>query len=329
MKRDLNLDTLKGFLTILVVYGHISYGLFSIEKLQFLSRISSFIYFFHMPIFLATSAIFIKGNYTYLIKRASLILLPYAFWFSYEHKMMFFENTGVFFAKLFMGNWHSTESIIWFLPTLFSLNFLIYLFIKGQTFLKIILLFSSISTFIFSSKIAIIHNYIPFGIDVALYLFILTYLIKVTYQHKHYILNIAYYPMIIIMILTSTFLLFTFEPIKTLSRFHARVDLAQFSVPVTIIGYMSFIVLSISIFIFFMKVRSSKKLAFVGRYSFPIFLMHLTVLYKLPELIKFDNLILKLLLMIITFVLSILIPIIVSRILMTISDKFKYIGLSK
>jgi peptidoglycan/LPS O-acetylase OafA/YrhL len=262
---------------------------FSIEKLQLSSRISSFIYFFHIPLFLGMSAIFIKGNYNWLIKRATLILLPYVFWFLYEHKIMFFENTNVFFAKLFMGNWDSTKSIIWFLPALFSLNFLVFLFIKGSKVFKMILLIASILTFILSNQIVIIHNHIPFGIDVALYLFILTYFIKATYEHKDFIEKIKF-PIIIIMILTSTFVIFTFEPLKTLSRFHARIDLAQFSVPVTIIGYISFIILSISIFIAFMKIKSNKILAFVGLYSFPIFLMHLTVLYKLPELIKFDNL---------------------------------------
>lgn len=46
MKRDLKLDSLKGFLTLLVVYGHIPFDLFIIEKTVVLKYISAFIFFF-------------------------------------------------------------------------------------------------------------------------------------------------------------------------------------------------------------------------------------------------------------------------------------------
>ncbi|TRX13403.1 acyltransferase family protein [Flavobacterium gawalongense] len=328
MKRDFNLDFLKGFLIILVVYGHIPFEFFSIEKSSLLSNIGSLIYFFHMPLFFTVSALFIKSSYDWLIKRASLILAPYLFWFFYGNRRIFIENTDVFFGKLFMGNWHSIESVLWFLPALFSLNVLVFLFYKGTGLFKSILFMGSLLTFVFANKIIVVHNLIPFGLDVALYIFLLTYFIRFTYENKNLIekFNI---PLLMIMTIISFLLLFQLEPIKTHTQWHSRVDLAQFSVPTTIVGYISFMILNISIFILFLKIKSNHMLAFIGTYSFPIFLMHLMILYRLPMLFKFDNLVSNLLFMVITFILSITVPIVVSRVLMRISDKFKYIGLVK
>ena len=267
-----------------------------------------------------------KGSFNWLKKRVSLVLLPYLFWFFYEHKRMLLDNTDVFFIKLFMGNWNSLQSIIWFLPALFSLNLIVFLFNNGSNFFKSILLVVSFLTFVFSNQISSIHNIIPFGIDVALYMFVLTYFIRFIYENKKIVekINILW---VFIIIPMATFILFYFEPIKTYSHFHSRIDLTQFSVPATVVGYISFIFLSLSIFILFLKIKSNRILAFVGLYSFPIFLIHITILYKLPELLKFDNLILNISFMILTFILSIVIPIGLSKILMRISNKFKYIGL--
>jgi fucose 4-O-acetylase-like acetyltransferase len=328
MKRDLNLDSLKGFLIILVVYGHMPFEFFSIEKSSLLSNIGSFIYFFHMPLFLGVSAIFIRPSYEWLIKRTSLILVPYVFWFFYNHRMMFREDPDGFFTKLFMGNWASLESIFWFLPALFSLNVLVFLFYKENIFIKFILIISSLLLFVFSSKIMLMHSFIPFGVDVALYIFILTYLMRLLYENRNLIEKLSI-PLLMIMILISSLLMFYFEPIKTHTQWYSRIDLAQFSVPITIVGYISFIILNLSIFLFFLKIKSNQILALVGTYSFPIFLMHLMILYKLPLLFKFDNNIYNLFFMVVTFILSIVVPIIFSKVLMKISEKFKYIGLVK
>jgi hypothetical protein len=243
----------------------------------------------------------------------------------FNHRIMFREDPYVFFAKLFMGNWASLESIFWFLPALFSLNVLVFLFYKGKKFTLII---SSLFVFVFSSKIMLVHNFIPFGLDVALYIFILTYLMRLLYENRNLREKLSI-PLLMIMILISSFLIFYFEPIKTHTQWYSRIDLAQFSVPITIVGYISFIILNLSIFLFFLKIKSNQILALVGTYSFPIFLMHLMILYKLPLLFKFDNNIYNLFFMVVTFILSIVVPIIFSKVLMKISEKFKYIGLVK
>lgn len=328
MKRDLNLDSLKGFLIILVVFGHFPFEFFSIERSTILIDIIAFVYFFHMPLFLSISALFIKSDYNWLIKRASLILIPYLFWFLYDHRIMLLIAPRDFFTKLFMGNWASLESIFWFLPALFSLNVLFFLFYKGNKFVKIILFAISLLVFVFSNKIMLIHNAIPFGIDVALYILILTFFVKLVYENRNKLEKINM-PLSILIIIISSLNLFYFEPIKMHTQWHSRIDLAQLSVPITILGYISFIILNVFIFLLFLKIKSNQLLSFVGTYSFPIFIMHLMILYKLPLLVKFDNIILNAFFMVLTFILSIILPIVFSKILMRISDKFKYLGLVK
>lgn len=257
MKRDLNLDSLKGFLIILVVFGHLPFEFFSIERSTILIDIIAFVYFFHMPLFLSISALFIKSDYSWLIKRASLILIPYLFWFLYDHRIMLLIAPRDFFTKLFMGNWASLESIFWFLPALFSLNVLFFLFCKGKKLVRIILFALSLLVFIFSNKIMLMHNLIPFGIDVALYIFILTFFIKFVYENKKWIEKINI-PLSIIIIVICSLLLFYFEPVKMHTQWHSRIDLAQFSVPITILGYLSFIILNVFVFLLFLKIKSNQ-----------------------------------------------------------------------
>ena len=250
------------------------------------------------------------------------------FWFLYEKKKMIIENTDVFFTKLFMGNWASLESIFWFLPALFSLNFFFFLFFKNNRITKSTLIVDSFLMFVFANHIMSFHNLMPFGLDVALYIFILAYLIRLIYENKNWIKNLNLL-MLIVAIIISSLLLFYFEPIKMHTQWHSRIDLAQFFVPVTVIGYVSFIVINLSIFTLFLKIKPNRVLEFIGTYSFPIFIMHLIILYNLPLRIKLDTTILNLLFMVLTFMLAIVLPIFLSKVLMKLSDKFKYIGLVK
>lgn len=328
MKRDLNLDSLKGFLIILVVFGHFPFEFFSIEKPSILINFIAFVYFFHMPLFLSISTLFIKSDYNWLIKRASLILTPYLFWFLYYHWPILITAPNDFFTKLFMGNWASLKSVFWYLPALFSLNVLFFLFYKQNKFFKIIFIAISFLVYVSSNKIMLLHDVIPFGIDVALYIFMLTLFIKFVYLNRNWLqkINIT---LTILIIIISSLILFYLEPIKMHTQWHSRIDLAQFSVPITIIGYITFIILNVFFFLLFFKIKSNQILSFVGIYSFPIFILHLIILYKLPLSFKFDNIILNTLFMLVTFILSIILPIVFSKFLMRISDKFKYIGLVK
>jgi len=328
MTRDLRLDSLKGFLILLVVYAHVPFSYFQINKTIFLSNISDSVYFFHMPLFLAVSALFIKNDYSWLLKRAYLVLIPYLFWFFYGHLKLLIASPIDFIEIVVIGNWQYLKSILWFLPALFSLNLLVFFFERSSKLYKIIILSSSILVFVFSSKIIEVHEHIPFGIDIAIYLFVLVYLIKKIYEHQTIIEKINIISLLLIILLTIISL-FYFEPVKTHTQWHKIVDLAQFSIPVTFIGYVSFLFLNISIFVLFLKMKELRVLSYIGFYSFPIFLLHLMVLYKLPNFFSTDSMYLNILFLIITIVLSIVLPIFLSKIMMKFSDKFKYIGMVK
>lgn len=328
MTRDLKLDSLKGFLIVLVVIGHIPFSNFNIEKISIVEYFGQWFYIFHMPLFFAVSVLFIKTDYQWLFKRASFILIPYLFWFFYGHKRMLLENPIEFIEGVLMGNWSTLNSIIWFLPALFTLNLLFFLFKKSNKKIQVLFLIISLASFIYASEIAMLHYQIPFGFDVAIYLFLLVLTIKYIYENKERFIKINMYQILGLLIISSL-LLFNFEPIKTHSQWYSIIDLAQFSVATTVIGYISFFILNISIFIFFIKIKSNQILEFIGNYSFPIFLLHLIILYKLPNLIKFDSNYTNFLFLLISTVLSILLPIVISKILMKISDKFEYIGMVK
>jgi len=328
MKRDLNLDSLKGILILMVVIGHIPFGNFFVEKPGIMIDFIKWFYFFHMSLFFSISVLFIKKDFDWIIKRAAIILTPYLFWFFYGHKLLLFQNPIYFIEKLFIGNWGSLNSIIWFLPALFSLNLIFYIFYKSSNVLQCFIFGISILTFLFAKQIAFFHYYIPFGIDIAFYIFILTFLIQKIYKNQEKYTFIKFHWLLILITLSSCFL-FYFEPIKRHTQWLEIIDLAQYSVTETFLGYISFIILNISLFILFLKLKPIKIMILLGRYSFPIFLLHLIVLYKIPTYLNgvieksgFTPLI-------ISFLFSIIIPIIASKILMKISVKFKYIGMAE
>lgn len=328
MKRDLKLDSLKGTLVITVILGHISFASFNLVEPAIYKVIRSFIYFFHMPLFLAVSTLFIKESKQWFFDRAKIILIPYFFWFLFQNRNLLIDDVLQFIINLFIGNWSSTKSIIWFLPSLFLLNLIVYYFKRSKSFYKNSLFVFSLVAFLLSTKIIEIHEFIPFGIDVALYMFVLTYFIGILYKKK-YLFDKINSITIIIAIIFSSIMLFYFEPIKTFTKFHAIIDFAQFSVATTFIGYISFIVLNMSIFILFFKIPHISFLSLIGKYSFPIFLIHLMVLSKIPMQIEFENPFVNIFFLVIVVVLSIVFPVILSKSLMRISANFKYIGLVK
>jgi len=227
-----------------------------------------------------------------------------------------------------MGNWSTLNSILWFLPALFSLNVLFFYFNKSNQKVKYIFLALSIFTFLFATQIVNYHYSIPFGLDIAGYIFLLAFLLKQVYSNKDRYININIFYLFVAIIISSG-LLFYFEPLKTHSQWHAMVDLAQFSVATTMIGYISFLILNISIFILFLKLKSNNLLSTIGVYSFPIFLLHLIILYKISSFIKFDTVFINIIFLVFCFMFSILFPIVISKLLIKISEKFKYIGMVK
>ena len=328
MSRDLKLDSLKGFLIILVIIGHTPFEYFNVEKIDSIGYFSQWFYFFHMPLFFAISVLFIKNDFSWIVKRASLILIPYFFWFFYGHKKLLLENPLEFMGGVSMGNWESLNSIIWFLPALFTLNVLFYIFYKSNSNSKYFLFGLSFIVFLFANKIVNYHSIIPFGLDVAMYIFTLAFIVQKIYQNQEKLSNVNYV-YVFLAISVSSYGIFELEPLKTHTQYHAIIDLAQFSVATTFIGYLSFLLLNSSLFVLFLKIKSVKTFEILGKYSLPIFLLHLMVLYKLPNYVTFDNSLAKISFLFLAIGLSLVLPIVVSKSLMKISDKFKYIGMTK
>jgi fucose 4-O-acetylase-like acetyltransferase len=326
--RDTHIDALKGLLVLLMAVGHIPYDFFNIDKSNLLDLLSSFIYFFHMPLFLVISVLFIKTNYVWLGKRAMLILGPYLFWYVFAQKKLLLSDPLRLLANVFWGNWSTLHSTLWFLPALFTLNMLVFLFYKSKNYTQYILLFLSLACFVCARQLMTVHAQIPFGIDIALYMLVLAYLTKTIYKHRETCKNISLW-ILLTAITLSTLALFYMEPVKTHTPFHAIIDLAQFSVPVTVPGYLAFLGLSCSVFILFLKLPPLHLLSVMGAYSFPIFLLHLKILYEVPKFIKSDSLAVNIVCLLLTFCLAIIAPVLLSKGLMRLSEKFKYIGMVK
>jgi hypothetical protein len=229
--------------------------------------------------------------------------------------------------KLLVGNWDSVESIIWFLPALFILNVLFFLFKKANRKLQGCILLLSICSFIWSGSVMQYHDKIPFGIDVAIYVFFLVFLIKLVYARQVMLVENIGFILVVLMVLFSSIVLFLYEPVKTNGQWSAIIDLAQFFVASSFIGYISFLMLNIGILVLFLKLESNRVLQYIGKNSFPVFLLHLEILYRLPKYVSFESIGLKFLFLGAAFVGSVLLPILISKILMRTSEKFKYIGM--
>lgn len=225
-----------------------------------------------------------------------------------------------------MGNWSTLKSILWFLPTLISLTFLMFIFNISNKYIKSFLLFLSLMSFFLEDTIVQLHNEIPFGIDIAIYLLILSVLVKFVYknQEKNLFPKFQYVVGLALLVVIACAMILNFEPVKVHSKFHMIVDFAQFSVPSTLIGYVSFLILNLAVLLFFLNVKSIKLLSFIGQYTFPIFLLHIFILFKLPNLFENKNLAVLLL----TLFASIILPILISKVLSD-GGLFKYIGMVK
>ncbi len=329
--RNINIDKLKGFLIICVIIGHAKNNIFS-DNFD--------VYLFHIPLFLSCSIIFVKNfNFDLLKNRSLQILLPYIFWtitppvFTIVyHPINFINNFNLNLKNILMGNWFYLKSILWFLPTLFMTNILhsIFKFLKQRYKPYIITgLYFIISflTIFFNNWITHFHQlgFIPFGIDIYFYLFPLYIFNEYLFRNKIYL----HFFLILAFILISYLCLIYFEPIKNNSGYAHIIDLAQFTVPKTFLMYLCFLILNSSIFLIFLKIKKLNLLAVIGKYSFPIYLLHLIIYESVSKYILSPNrgfLVSNLTFIFILFII-IFFSIIISKLLSRVSFYFKYIGL--
>ena len=331
-KRDPKIDSLKGFLIISVIIGHWNHSIF--ETINF------DVYYYHVPMFLGISLFFIPDfSQSFLLKRMSILLIPYILWSIspgfqtiFLHPKSLFTDRVINLGNILMGNFHYLKSIIWFIPCLFTANILysgikIFKNLLTPVFTTLFIIF-----FIYYDRIAIIHvqGFIPFGIDIFIYLFPYFLSLIYIYQLKSFLV-VKQYWIFLLPIILSAYLIFKFEPIKLHADFHHQIDLAQFSMPTTIIGYFSMTLLSISILLFFCNAPALKFLSTIGYYSMPIYFFHLTIMKYIKMLydtyLLHQNLISSFFIYLACILVILLLSILVNNILFKISKQFKYFGI--
>jgi len=332
ISRDPNIDSLKGFLILSVIIGHWTHS--------FLESINFDVYYYHVPMFLGVSLFFIPDfNKRFLLKRMSILLIPYLLWSISPglytillHPSTLFADRIINLGNILMGNFHYLKSIIWFLPCLFTANILFSIYKNFKNSFTPIFITLFIISFIYSDRIAIIHEkgFIPFGIDIFIYFFPYFLSLFYVYQKKSLFI-IKQYWIFLFPIILSAFLIFKFEPIKVHTDIHHQIDLAQFSVPTTIIGYFSMTLLSISILLLFCNAPALKALSIIGYYSMPIYFFHFTIMKYIKMLydtyLLHQNSISSFFIYLSCILIIILLSILVNNILFKISKQFKYFGI--
>jgi len=359
--RDRTIDSLKGFLILCVILGHfdVNYfmgvGQWSSLFGELISWLKSFlsVYYFHLPLFLGASIFFVrKISLNYFYKRVLTILLPFVFWLI--RPSVFFQpiaDVSLLFThynlrSILWGDWSHIGSILWFLPLVFTCNILFSIFLKlKETKFYHKMLFTIITAFtlefIYVEKVAYWHvsGYIPYSLDLAVFLFPYflalwwSYSLISKYRSK---INLSYQVILFLLSMplayASKLLITKYEAVKTISPFHYRIDLAQFSVPYTVIGYLAMTGLSVAILMFFMfgRIKVFEK---IGQNSLPIYLLHYIVLGKLSRLlISVDiNIVyldewVKLVLGISYFIAAFCIPMLLAHILRKVFTNVKYLG---
>ena len=350
--RENGVDTLKGFLILLVVFCHMPASPMFVFATSFsyweplwdkLSDMIPFILYFHMPLFLAASGFFVKKFSVFFLKKRTLLLLvPYAFLFFVEkvepliyHHISYNEFLDSM-TTIFIGNHPLGKTILWFFPALLIFNILFSLYKKyfSPTLLLIICGLWLI-VFFNIQQVAKWHflGFIPWGFDVVFYMFPYCLLVDYFYRQRHLIGK--NYLMSWLLIILSGIVITLVEPLKIISPFHFRIDLAQLSVPYTMIGYFAMCSLSIGILLIFLRIQKENLLAFVGKYTLPIYVLHLFILTRFHNVLYrlsvandiFQSGLFIFVYSVFSFLGTIILSIFISKLLVNISTKFKYIGM--
>jgi fucose 4-O-acetylase-like acetyltransferase len=307
------------------------------QQLEAISPFLGNVYYFHIPVFLVVSGLFIKAfSFLDLRKRMQRILVPYLFWYSLLHKKELLFNPLLFSKNFLIGN-YTHALILWFLPTLFSLGLILSLIEVKNKRLNLLLYATSTLTIINAHLIAkYFHEAIPMGIHVAFFLLPIIIICKSLYINLgDYLKSLTskrkffFATAFLSTYLLCSFLIAKTEAIKEYGKYRNKIDLAHFYVPETIVGYLSMLLICVSIMGIFL-VYKVQILTLIGKYSLPIYLLHgytwkagaFIVSLYIPSL---DN-IFRNIVAVVVFLSGICIPILVSKILTKFSPKFCLIG---
>src|SRR3989339_331462 len=319
------IDRIKGFLIILVVFCHMP----ATPMFDFVGKYSIWQYLWTR----------INDIIPYILKRAKFLLVPYVFWFFIEklEPLIYHHITMSEFVNslpnIFYGNHAKSQTILWFLPALFILNVFISLYRKYRSVYFLVTFSALWLLFFFNIEFIAkwhVKGLIPWGVDVAFYLS--PFCLVVDYVHRKYKISEIFSYLLVIF---STIIITYIESPKTLSSFHFRIDLAQLSVPYTLIGYAAMCALSIGILSIFMQTKKESILSFVGMYTLPIFVLHLFILGRFHNFLYrvtifntfFSNGLFIFMYSILSLFGTIFLAIIISKLLIKSSSLFKHVGM--
>jgi len=293
--RHAGLDALRGLLMAAVVIGHFPTSRLGVNPF---GALPEWLYFFHIPLFLALSCLFVKpATLARTWARARQLLVPYGFWFILAQPRQALDHPLALLGDAAMGNWSHVHSSLWFLPALFTANLLVAL---GRTRagrrnwagpgLGVL----GIAAFLGAPHLANRHPWIPFGADVALFLLPFVWGIGQVWRHRAAICARAgawLLPAALAALALGGLLARLCERVKTHSEFARRVDFAQFSVPETMPGYLGMFLMAAALVLLAHRLEHApgaavrRCLEAAGQASLPIYLLHYPLLFVLTRTI--------------------------------------------
>lgn len=277
MNKHLNwVDYAKGLGIILVVYGHISEGVFNAGMTinnNLYTAIDTIIYSFHMPLFFFLSGLFFTSSFqkrgfkNTIINKVDTIFYPFLIWSILqgiiEATLSKYTNGHVTYTQVFSLLWEPRAQF-WFLYVLFF-TFIIasILFLKTRSTKLMILVAGFFSiVYIFQSHLPQIHI-LTLGYAHIVFFFIGVLVIQLDCINK--LNNIKAFIAILALFIISEYWFAIIEGFGRLDR-----------------GFYSFIIASIGItFIVTLSMQLAKLnlrfLAYIGKSSLYIYLLHVLI----------------------------------------------------
>ncbi|MFM2090141.1 MAG: Acyltransferase family [Planctomycetota bacterium] len=286
--RHAGLDALKGLLIVAVVIGHWDAVGFGVDPF---GPLRSWVYYIHVPLFLAVSALFLAwSGPARLVRRLGMILVPYALWMLILRRHQLIQDPVALFTDIAWGNFAHVMSVLWFLPALASLTVLMSAWRwaeAGPGPIRALaaagLLAAGTAAWTCVPWLIPWHDRIPFGADVALVLLPWVVVIDRLWRSRAAILPAR--PGLALasaaaLVVVGWAMLHLLEPVKTHNPYGHRIDLAQLSVALTPGGIVGMTALAAGLLLAADRLPAPRLLVAIGMASMPIFILHYEVLVR-------------------------------------------------